>query len=90
MQAIQFGSTSENPTNFGANPTRTLSWGLHDGDDYSDPVKLTQITINAIDDPAMAQNDAVGTAEDTAITTGTCSPTTAPASTTIPMVVRLW
>ena len=91
MQAVQFGSTSENPTNFGANPTRTLSWGLHDGDDYSDPVQLTQITINAIDDPAMAQNDAVGTAEDTAITTGSvCSPTTAPASTTIPMVVRLW
>ena len=70
MQAVQFGSTSENPTNFGANPTRTLGWGLHDGDDYSYPVQLTQITINAIDDPAMAQNDAVGTAEDTAITAG--------------------
>ena len=70
MQAVQFGSTSENPTNFGANPTRTLGWGLHDGDDYSSPAQFTQITINAIDDPAVAQNDAVGTAEDTAITTG--------------------
>ena len=59
MQAVQFGSTSENPTNFGANPTRTLGWGLHDGEDYSSPVQLTQITINAIDDPAVAQNDAV-------------------------------
>ena len=38
MQAVQFGSTSENPTNFGANPTRTLGWGLHDGEDYSSPV----------------------------------------------------
>ncbi len=28
MQAVEFGSTSENPTNFGANPTRTLGWGL--------------------------------------------------------------
>ena len=26
MQAVGFGSTSENPTNFGANPTRTLGW----------------------------------------------------------------
>ena len=37
MQAVQFGSTSENPTNFGANPTRTLGWGLYDGEDYSSP-----------------------------------------------------
>ena len=70
MQAVQFGSTSENPTNFGANPTRTLGWGLHDGDDYSSPVQFTQIVINAIDDPAVAQNDAVATTEDTAITAG--------------------
>ena len=70
MQAVQFGSTSENPTNFGANPTRTLGWGLHDGDDYSSPAQTTDITINAIDDPAVAQNDAVATTEDTAITAG--------------------
>ena len=70
MQAVQFGSTSENPTNFGANPTRTLGWGLHDGDDYSSPVQFTQIVINAIDDPAVAQNDAVATTEDTVITAG--------------------
>ena len=71
MQAVQFGSTSENPTNFGANPTRTLSWGLHDGDAYSSPVQNDPvITINAIDDPAVAQNDAVETTEDTVITAG--------------------
>ena len=70
MQAVQFGSTSENPTNFGVNPTRTLGWGLHDGDDYSSPVQFTQVVINAIDDPAVAQNDAVGTAENTAIAAG--------------------
>ncbi len=28
MQAVQFESTSENPTNFGANPTRTLGVGF--------------------------------------------------------------
>ena len=70
MQAVQFGSTSENPTNFGANPTRTLGWGLHDGDDYTSPAQFTQIVINAIDDPAVAQNDAVATTENTAIAAG--------------------
>ena len=50
MQAVQFGSTSENPTNFGANPTRTLGWGLSDGEDYSSPAQTTQITITALND----------------------------------------
>src|SRR5262249_30205628 len=61
MQALQFSSTSENPTNFGANPTRTLRWGLSDGDRYSAAPQLTEIVINAVDDPAVAQNDAVTT-----------------------------
>ena len=50
MQAVQFGSTSENPTNFGANPTRTLGWGLSDGEDFSSPAQTTQITITALND----------------------------------------
>ncbi len=50
MQAVQFGSTSENPTNFGANPTRTLGWGLSDGEDYNSPAQTTQITITALND----------------------------------------
>jgi hypothetical protein len=50
MQAVGFGSTSENPTNFGANPTRTLGWGLSDGEDYSSPAQTTQITITALND----------------------------------------
>ena len=33
-------------------------------------MQSTVITINAIDDPAVAQNDAVATTEDTAITAG--------------------
>ena len=70
MQAIQFESTSDNPTNFGANPTRTLGWGLHDGDDYSSPAQFDEITINAIDDPAVAQDDAVATTENAVITAG--------------------
>ena len=50
MQAVRFGSTSENPTNFGANPTRTLGWGLSDGENYSSPAQTTQITITALND----------------------------------------
>ena len=69
LQAVQFQSTSDNPTNFGLNPTRTLSWPVFDGDAIS-PFQSTEITINAIDDPAVAQDDAVSTTENTAITTG--------------------
>ena len=70
MQAVQFASTSENPTNFGINPTRTLSWGLSDGENYSAAAQRTQIDITAIDDPAVAQNDAVATTENNPIATG--------------------
>ncbi|HET9564692.1 MAG TPA: hypothetical protein VFP27_09360, partial [Mycobacterium sp.] len=50
MQAVGFGSTSENPTNFGANPTRTLGWGLSDGENFSSSAQTTQITITALND----------------------------------------
>ena len=50
MQAVGFGSTSENPTNFGANPTRTLGWGLSDGENFSASAQTTQITITALND----------------------------------------
>ena len=66
MQAVQFGSTSENPTNFGANPTRTLGWGLFDGEDYSSPAQTTQITITALNDaPINTVPGAQTVAEDT-------------------------
>jgi VCBS repeat-containing protein len=70
MQAVEFSSTSDNPTNFGANPTRTLRWGLSDGNNYSAAQGSTVIVITAVDDPAVAQNDAFTTTENSAITTG--------------------
>jgi Ca2+-binding RTX toxin-like protein len=70
IQAVEFSSTSDNPTNFGANPTRTLRWGLSDGNTYSAAQGSTEIVITAVDDPAVAQNDAVATSENSAITTG--------------------
>src|SRR6266545_4992675 len=68
MQAVGFGSTSENPTNFGANPTRTLGWGLSDGEDYSSPAQTTQLTITALNDaPINTVPGAQTVAEDTTL-----------------------
>ncbi len=68
MQQVQFQSTSENPTNFGANPTRTLGWGLADGEDYSSPAQTTQITITALNDaPINTVPGAQSVAEDTTL-----------------------
>ena len=61
-----FGSTSENPTNFGANPTRTLGWGLSDGEAFSASAQTTQITITAVNDaPVNTVPGAQSVAEDT-------------------------
>ena len=66
MQAVGFGSTSENPTNFGANPTRTLGWGLSDGENFSASAQTTQITITALNDaPVNTVPGAQTVAEDT-------------------------
>ena len=66
MQAVGFGSTSENPTNFGANPTRTLGWGLSDGENFSSSAQTTQITITALNDaPVNTVPGAQTVAEDT-------------------------
>ena len=48
-QAVAFSSTSDNPTNFGLNPTRTLSWFIYDGDALSD-VQTTVVSITALTD----------------------------------------
>ena len=49
VQAVEFSSSSDDPTNGGLNPTRTLGWGVFDGDAISS-FQSTEITINAIDD----------------------------------------
>ena len=48
-QAIAFSSTSDNPTNFGLDPTRTLSWFIYDGDALND-VQTTVLSITALAD----------------------------------------
>src|SRR5262249_42780977 len=70
LQAVEFSSTSDNPTNFGANPTRTLRWGLSAGKNYTAAAGSTELLITAADDAAAAQNDAVPTSENTGIAPG--------------------
>ena len=49
LEAVAFSSTSDDPTNFGLNPTRTLSWFIFDGDALSD-VQTTVVSITALND----------------------------------------
>src|SRR5262245_11723203 len=69
LDAVQFQSTSDDPTNGGLNPSRVISWGASDGEAISN-VWTTTILIAAVDDPTVVRNDAVATTEDTAIVTG--------------------
>jgi hypothetical protein len=49
LQAVQFHSISDDPTNGGANPARTLSWTLFDGRDVS-TAQSTTLSITASND----------------------------------------
>src|SRR5262249_43784806 len=49
LQTVEFQSTGDNPTNFDANPARTLNWTVTDGS--NDATVATTIDINAVNDP---------------------------------------
>jgi hypothetical protein len=49
LQAVEFHSISDDPTNGGANPTRTLSWSVFDGDAFS-TAQETILTVTAVND----------------------------------------
>ena len=63
LEAVAFSSTSDNPTNSGANPTRTLSWFVFDGDEISD-LQTTVLTITAVNDAPVAQDGSASGNED--------------------------
>ena len=50
LQAVAFSSTSDNPTDSGLAPTRTLSWFVYDGQALS-AVQTTVVSITAVADP---------------------------------------
>ena len=66
LEAVAFSSTSDNPTNSGANPTRTLSWFVFDGDEISD-LQTTVLTITAVNDAPVAQDGSASGNEDTPV-----------------------
>jgi VCBS repeat-containing protein len=67
LQAIEFSSTSDNPTDSGLSPTRTLSWFVFDGDALSD-VQTTVVSITAVNDaPVNTVPGAQTVNEDTAL-----------------------
>ncbi len=65
LQTVQFQSTSDNPTDFDASPQRTLTWFVSDGTAVT--TATTTLDIVALDDPAVAQDDAVATTENSVI-----------------------
>jgi hypothetical protein len=59
LDSVTFNSTSANPTNFGANPTRTVTWTLNDGSaSNATGTASTTINITAVNDPPVLSGTA--------------------------------
>ena len=54
LDSVTFNA-GENPTNYGSNPTRTVTWTLNDGSALSTPLTET-INITKVDDPPILSN----------------------------------
>jgi VCBS repeat-containing protein len=60
LKNVQFVSSSENPTNFGANPTRTINWqvtdngGTANGGQDTSSLGATTLTVHAVNDAPTA------------------------------------
>src|SRR5262249_39191023 len=57
LDTVTFASGPENPNNFGSNPTRTVTWTLHDGsssNNLSTPVTETVSITNVNDAPTLS------------------------------------
>ena len=65
LQAVQFHSTSDNPTDFGTSPTRTIAWALFDGTTISNIGTTTLSITDANDAPVNTVPAAQSVAEDT-------------------------
>ena len=64
LQTVAFESTSENPTDFGASPQRTLTWSVSDGATLTTMTTTLAITAEN-DDPINTVPSAQSVAEDT-------------------------
>ena len=63
LRSITFSSASDNPTNFGADTSRTITWTANDGALNSAPATST-VTVTAVDDaPVLTAGATVGYTE---------------------------
>jgi hypothetical protein len=70
LQSAEFSSTSDNPTNFGANLTRTVTFRVNDGQPTNNLSNTVVSTVNVtgVNDPPAGADRAVTTAEDSSYT----------------------
>src|SRR5262249_48803084 len=59
FEQVTFSSTSDNPTNFDANLSRSLSWVVNDGQVDSTAV-TTSVTVVAVNDPPVVDLNGAG------------------------------
>src|SRR6185437_3081519 len=60
LDSVSYSSSSQNPTNFGADPSRTVSWVVNDGTVNSTP-QTTAVNITAVDNAPVLGNVAAST-----------------------------
>src|SRR5262249_41247529 len=51
LDQVTFASTGGNPTNFGSNPTRTVTWTVADESNLPSATQTTTVSIAAVNDP---------------------------------------
>src|SRR5262249_46512862 len=52
LDSVTFVTASDNPTNFGVNPTRTVTWTLNDGSASNATTSVTTtVSVTAVNDP---------------------------------------
>jgi lipopolysaccharide export system protein LptA len=52
LDSVTFSTPSDNPTNYGSNPTRTVTWTLNDGSaSNATTIVTTTVSITAVNDP---------------------------------------
>jgi hypothetical protein len=76
LDSITFSSSSHNPTNYGSNLSRVLTWVVNDGSASSNlsTAQFTTVVVTAVNDPPTLSNVAASAALSTVGQTVTISP----------------
>ena len=75
LDTVAFSSTSDNPTDFGSDPTRTVTWTVDDGSGPPNDTgtATTTIAVTAINDPPTLSNVAASASYTEQLTAATLS-----------------